>query len=85
MVALNSMSTDAVAADMPLKAPPAPVYQWSGCYVGLNAGGATSGTNFGTAVDPGSYLAAGDAATVAGSGGGGKNDDGLLGGGSGGL
>ncbi len=80
MVALNSMSTDAVAADMPLKAPPAPVYQWSGCYVGLNAGGGTSGTNFGTAVDPGSYLAAGDAATVAGSGGGGKNADGFLGG-----
>jgi len=71
----------AVAADMPLKAPPAPVYQWSGCYVGLNAGGGTSGTNFGATVDPGTYLAAGDAATVAGSGGGGKNADGLLGGG----
>ncbi len=37
---------------MPLKAPPAPVYQWSGCYVGLNVGGGASGTNFGTTIDP---------------------------------
>ena len=66
---------------MPLKAPPAPVYQWSGCYVGLNVGGGASGTNFGTTIDPGSYLTAGDATTVAGSGGGGNNADGFLGGG----
>jgi outer membrane immunogenic protein len=31
----------ALAADMPLKAPPlGPPFSWSGCYVGLNAGGA---------------------------------------------
>ena len=66
---------------MALKAPPAPVYQWTGCYVGVNVGGGASGTNFGTTVDPGTYLAAGDAATVAGSGGGGKNADGVLAGG----
>ena len=66
---------------MPLKAPPVPAYQWSGCYAGLNVGGGTSGTNFGSTIDPGTYLAAGDAATVAGSGGGGANADGLLGGG----
>ena len=68
----------AIAADMPLKAPEAPAYQWSGCYVGVNLGGGASGTNFGSVVDPGTYLAAGDAATVAGSGGGGANADGIL-------
>jgi outer membrane immunogenic protein len=32
----------ALAADMPLKAPPmAPPFSWNGCYVGLNAGGAS--------------------------------------------
>jgi outer membrane immunogenic protein len=32
---------DAMAADMPLKAPrpPAPVYSWTGCYIGGNVGG----------------------------------------------
>jgi len=71
----------AIAADMPLKAPEAPAYQWSGCYVGVNLGGGTSGTNFGSTVDPGTYLAAGDAATVSGSGGGGANANGVLAGG----
>jgi len=64
----------ALAADMP--EPPA--YQWGGCYLGVNVGGGASGTNFGSAVDPGTYLAAGDAATVSGSGGGGANADGIL-------
>ena len=67
----------ALAADMPMTAPAAPVYQWAGCYLGVNVGGGTSGTNFGSAVDPGTYLAAGDAATVAGSGSGGANADGI--------
>jgi outer membrane immunogenic protein len=71
----------AIAADMPLKAPEAPAYQWSGCYVGVNLGGGASGTNFSSTVDPGTYLAAGDAATVSGSGGGGANADGILAGG----
>ena len=44
-------------------------------------GGGASGTNFGSTVDPGTYLAAGDAATVSGSGGGGANADGILAGG----
>ena len=47
----------------------------------MNLGGGTSGTNFGSTVDPGTYLAAGDAATVSGSGGGGANADGILAGG----
>jgi len=68
----------ALAADMPMKAPEAPTYQWGGCYLGVNVGGGASGTNFASAVDPGTYLAAGDAATVSGSGGGGANADGIL-------
>jgi outer membrane immunogenic protein len=68
----------ALAADMPMKAPEAPAYQWGGCYLGVNVGGGASGTNFGSAVDSGTYLAAGDAATVSGSGGGGANADGIL-------
>ena len=71
----------AVAADMPLKAPEAPAYQWSGCYVGLNLGGGASGTNFTTTVGPGTHLLDPDPAVVAGSGGGGKNADGPLAGG----
>ena len=80
-MALGCGSTTAGAADMPMKAPPAPVYQWTSCYLGANLGGGTSGTNFSSTVDPGSYLAAGDAATVSGSGGGGKNADSILPGG----
>ena len=67
-----------LAADMPMKAPAASAYQWSGCYLGVNVGGGASGTNFASAVGPGTYLAAGDAATVGGSGGGGANADGIL-------
>jgi outer membrane immunogenic protein len=74
-------STAAVAADMPMKAPAAPTYQWGGCYVGVNVGGGASGTNFGSTIDPGTYLAAADAATVSGSGGGGANGDRILAGG----
>ena len=71
------------AADMavPMKEPPAPVYQWTGCYVGGNLGAGTSGSNFGSTVDPGTYLLGGDPATVAGSGSGSKNALGVLGGG----
>jgi len=75
----------ALAADMPMKTPAAPAYQWAGCYIGVNVGGGASGTHFGSAVDPGTYLAAGDAATVGGSGGGGANADGILAGGQAGC
>ena len=78
-------ATAALAADVAMKAPPTPVYQWSGCYGGVNLGGGASGTNFSSTVDPGTYLAAGDAATVSGSGGGGGggglSTDGVLAGG----
>ena len=80
-MALVCGSSAAIAADMPLKAPQAPAYQWGGCYLGVNAGGGSSGTNFGSTVDPGTDLAAGDAATVSGSGGGGANGSNILAGG----
>jgi len=77
----------AKADDMPMamKAAPAPVYNWTGCYVGGNLGGGTSASNFGSTVDPGSYLGAADAATVSGSGSGSKNDIGVVGGGQAGC
>jgi outer membrane immunogenic protein len=70
------------AADMgiPTKVQ-APVYQWSGCYVGLNLGGGASGTNFGTGVDPGTHLLDPDPAVVAATGSGSHGGDGLLAGG----
>ncbi len=74
-----------VAADLPLKTPEPPAYQWGGCYSGVNLGGAASGTNFGSTVDPGTYLAPADAATVSGSGGGGANANGVLAGGQAGC
>ena len=83
-LALAYGATGAIAADLALKAPPTPVYQWSGCYGGVNLGGGASGTNFSSTVDPGTYLAAGDAAAVGGSGsggGGGLSTDGILAGG----
>jgi outer membrane immunogenic protein len=84
-MALTCGPTAVAAADMPLKAPEASAYQWGGCYVGVNLGSGTSGTNFGSTVDPGTYLAAGDAATVSGSGAGGANADGLAAGGQAGC
>ena len=84
-VALAFGSTAVYAADLPLKAPEAPAYQWSGCYVGLNLGGGASGTNFTTTVGPGTHLLDPDPAVVAGSGGGGKNADGPLAGGQAGC
>jgi outer membrane immunogenic protein len=59
----------AISADLPVKAPAAPVYNWTGCYLGVNAGGAASGSDFSSSVGPGSHLTnAGDlgsAGTVA--------------------
>ncbi len=80
----------AAAADMPMnnmpiKAAPAPVYQWTGCYVGLNGGGGTGASNFHTGVDPGSYLGAADAAEVSNDGTGSANASNFLGGGQAGC
>jgi len=82
-LAVTFAISPAPAADMPMpaKAPPAPAYQWTGCYGGINLGGGGSGTNFGSTVDPGTHLVGADPGIVAGSGGGGANADGLLAGG----
>jgi outer membrane immunogenic protein len=69
------------AADLALKAAEPPAYEWTGCYAGLNLGGGSSGTNFSSAVGPGTHLLGADPAIVTGSGGGGANADGVLGGG----
>ena len=78
---LGCSSIAAIAADMAVKEPQAPAYQWTGCYVGLNLGGGTSGTNFSSSVGPGTHLLGADPAVVAGSGGGEFNADGPLAGG----
>jgi len=79
---LACTTTAAAAADLPLKAPAAPpAYQWSGCYLGLNAGGGTSGTNLGSTVDLGTHLVGADPASVGASGSGSANADGFIGGG----
>jgi outer membrane immunogenic protein len=83
-------SIAAVAADMavpgmPAKATPAPVYQWTGCYVGLNAGGGASSSNFTTTVGGGTFLAGGDPGEVTGDGTGSHNNTDFLGGGQAGC
>ena len=82
---LACIATGASAADMPMKAPQQPTYQWSGCYVGVNLGGGASGTNFNTAVDPGTHLLGADPDVVAASGFGGHGGDGVLAGGQAGC
>ena len=57
------------------------VYQWSGCYAGINGGGGTSASNFTTTVDPGTYLGAADAAEVNNDGTGSANISAFVGGG----
>jgi len=79
-------SRPATAADvtkpgMPTKAPVAPAYQWTGCYVGLNGGGGAIGTNFQTTVNPGTYLSAADAAEVTNDGTGSHDNSNFIGGG----
>jgi outer membrane immunogenic protein len=76
----------AAAADMTkpvmaTKAPAAPAYQWTGCYVGLNGGGGAIGTNFQTTVNPGTYLGAADAAEVSNDGTGSHDNSNFIAGG----
>jgi outer membrane immunogenic protein len=54
--ALTAAAQTAAAADMPVKAPAAPVYNWTGCYAGINGGGAASGSDFHSNVDPGTHF-----------------------------
>jgi outer membrane immunogenic protein len=86
-VAIACPSCGAVAADMamPMKSAAAPVYQWSGCYAGINGGGGASASNFTTTVDPGTYLGAADAAEVSNDGTGSANISAFVGGGQAGC
>jgi outer membrane immunogenic protein len=84
LLTLALSSTFARAADMPMPtkaAAPAPVYDWTGCYVGLNGGGGASGSNVTALVVPGTYLGADDAAEVTNDGTGSHDTSNFLGGG----
>jgi hypothetical protein len=78
-------STAADAADMPVKAPAAKSYNWRGCYLGLNGGGAESGSDFTTTVAPGTHLGVSDVALVEGGGTSSANGPNFLGGGQAGC
>jgi outer membrane immunogenic protein len=76
----------AVAADLAVKAPRAaplaPVFSWTGCYIGANVGGASSKSNFSTSVDPGTHLGnPANLAAVSAAGTGSATDTGFMGGG----
>ncbi len=74
-VLLACGSSVAAAADMPTKAPTKPaVYQWTGCYVGINGGAGAGASNFNASVGAGTYLTGTDPVTVAGDGSGSHNN-----------
>ena len=85
MLALAGGSVAAAAADLPVKAPPAPAYQWTGCYGGFNVGAGASGSDFGSTVDPGTHLLGDDPGLVSGDGSGSANTVGFIGGGQAGC
>jgi outer membrane immunogenic protein len=59
-IALGIMAAPAMAADLYVKAPPAPApYYWTGFYAGINAGYADQQSNFTSAASPTSDLALG--------------------------
>jgi outer membrane immunogenic protein len=81
-ISVAALSTAAAAADMPLKAPPAPTaYQWTGCYLGINGGAGASASNSDATVGTGTYLTGTDPATVGADGSGSANQTKLIGGG----
>jgi outer membrane immunogenic protein len=85
-MSMKGMSmTNMPTHNMPMKTAAAPVYQWSGCYVGLNGGGGAAASNFTTTVGPGGHLVPGDAATVANDGTGSANTTNFIGGGQAGC
>lgn len=74
------------AADLPVKAPAtARTYSWGGCYIGANAGGAESGSDFTTAIGTGTHLAPADIALVEEGGIGSANSPNFLAGGQAGC
>jgi outer membrane immunogenic protein len=70
---------------MKSKAPAPSSYNWGGCYVGLNAGGGSSGTNFTSSVGAGTHLLDPDPASVGAIGSGSANAAGFIGGGQAGC
>jgi outer membrane immunogenic protein len=75
-----------VAAPTAVKAPAAqPIYQWSGCYAGLNAGGGASASNVTTTVGSGTFLVGSDPTTVSNDGTGSNSGSNFLGGGQAGC
>src|ERR1700733_4150381 len=73
------MATPAMAADMmPFKAPPPPMWSWSGCYVGGNVGGGGTTQNQ-NRVD--TIPVGGGAVTAAPAAYGSEGDSGIIGGG----
>ena len=71
--------------NMAMKSAAAPIYQWTGCYAGLNGGGGAIGTNFHTGVDPGTYLDGPNATEVTNDGTGSHNNSAWIGGGQAGC
>jgi outer membrane immunogenic protein len=80
-LALPLSTAQADDIPMPMKAPPTSVYNWTGCYSGANLGAGTSASNFGSTVDPGTYLGLADTATVSADGSGSRNAIGVPAGG----
>jgi outer membrane immunogenic protein len=52
-LAFTALATSAIAADLPVRPtpPPAPVYLWTGCYIGGNVGWAQVSANFNDRID----------------------------------
>lgn len=86
-LAVACRCNDAVAADMamPMKSPAAPVYQWTGCYAGINGGGGAGSSDFTASVGPGTWLVGGDPAEASNDGTGSANNSFWLGGGQAGC
>jgi opacity protein-like surface antigen len=76
-----TLASAANAADLAVKAPAARTYNWGGCYVGANAGGSESGSDFTTAIGSGAHLMPSDIALVDEGGTGSSNGPGWGGGG----
>ncbi len=83
------LAGSATAADMPAKTPSepaAPARNWTGCYFGINAGGAAAGSDVTTVLNPGTYLFnPTDVAAVSATGSGSGNISGFIGGGQAGC
>lgn len=66
------------AADLPVKAVPPAIYNWSGCYVGANAGLGMTSSDYSSTVDNGTHLLGADPAVVGLSGTGSFNGDNVI-------